>query len=316
LTISVNFYIFIGQFSYSMTEQAKIFRVLKMMALMKERPRPLEWLAEVLEVNERTIYRYINLFEDLGLDVDKDQANRYFIAEYDDNKPGIHFTLDEAALVQQLLETGAHSHNLKPEIIRKLFIHTSIRNLPDVMVNARCALLIRKLTHVMENGNKALIKNYHSAHGETIRDRLVEVVKFSDDYESIDVFDVEDETNKIFLIDRMGDVIDTGKPADFDEQYRDQKQDIFGISGERKLPIKLKLRMRAYLLLRKEFPGSLPFITDIDNEVEKQYLFDGYVYSYSGAGRFVLGLVDHIEILETREFKEHLNERLGMQRFF
>lgn len=58
----------------------KLLRILKLIQLLQTQRMSLGQIATYLEVNERTVYRYLQTFEEAGYVVDKDFNNRFFIA--------------------------------------------------------------------------------------------------------------------------------------------------------------------------------------------------------------------------------------------
>jgi hypothetical protein len=59
-------------------------------------------------------------------------------------------------------------------------------------------------------------------------------------------------------------------------------------------------------LLTEEYPLADKFLTKIsDNE----FILETKVCSYEGVGRFVLGLLADIEIIENEEFKRFIKEK-------
>jgi len=59
--------------------QFKMYRCIKLMQLMQERPRQITTIERYLNVSNRTIYRYFNLFKSLGYQVNKDKFNKYYL---------------------------------------------------------------------------------------------------------------------------------------------------------------------------------------------------------------------------------------------
>lgn len=59
--------------------QYKIYRVLRLLQLLQEKPRTVMGMARYLGTSERTAYRYLKLFEKLEMQVKKDKFNKYFI---------------------------------------------------------------------------------------------------------------------------------------------------------------------------------------------------------------------------------------------
>ena len=83
--------------------------------------------------------------------------------------------------------------------------------------------------------------------------------------------------------------------------------DIFRIASNQKMPIKLILSMRAANLLREEYPLSEQALTQQDNQT---WLLQTEVCSYEGVGRFVLGLYDDIQIIESPQFQTYIDKRI------
>jgi transcriptional antiterminator len=54
-------------------------RVIKLIDFLKVKSRPINSMARYLGISERSIYRYLKMFEQLGHQVNKDLNNKYFI---------------------------------------------------------------------------------------------------------------------------------------------------------------------------------------------------------------------------------------------
>jgi DNA-binding IclR family transcriptional regulator len=59
--------------------QFKMYRCIKLIQLMQERPRQITTIERYLNVSNRTIYRYFSLFKSLGYHVNKDKFNKYYL---------------------------------------------------------------------------------------------------------------------------------------------------------------------------------------------------------------------------------------------
>jgi len=59
--------------------QHKIYRVLRLLQMLQEKPRTVQSIARYLGTSERTVYRYFKLFEKLDYKVQKDIYYKYFI---------------------------------------------------------------------------------------------------------------------------------------------------------------------------------------------------------------------------------------------
>src|SRR5688500_4424805 len=105
----------------------------------------------------------------------------------------------------------------------------------------------------MKEKKQIILKNYHTANSNEIRDRLVEPIHFGDNYQSVAALDTNDKVCKQFKLDRIGEIQNIGKAFEFESLHRKNQSDIFGFGGDASTWITLQLNMRAYLLLREEF---------------------------------------------------------------
>ena len=56
--------------------QHKMYRCIRMMEFLQEKPRNMHTIARYLNVNNRTVYRYIKLYESLGYIIIKDKFDK------------------------------------------------------------------------------------------------------------------------------------------------------------------------------------------------------------------------------------------------
>ena len=80
-----------------------------------------------------------------------------------------------------------------------------------------------------------------------------------------------------------------------------------------KIWVSLRLSLRAFVLMREEFPLSQPYLEEEGDEI-KSYIFNGPVLHFKGVGRFVMGLADEISVLGPPEFKAYIKERIKQQK--
>lgn len=62
-------------------EQAKILRVLEMVTYLAKGRRTVDEMGEKFFISPRTVWRYLNLLETLGIGIEKDWNRRYFIVQ-------------------------------------------------------------------------------------------------------------------------------------------------------------------------------------------------------------------------------------------
>jgi DNA-binding IclR family transcriptional regulator len=59
--------------------QHRIMRVIKLMEFLKHKPRPVQAMVRYLGISERSVYRYLKMYEQLGYQLTKDNHKKYFL---------------------------------------------------------------------------------------------------------------------------------------------------------------------------------------------------------------------------------------------
>ena len=297
-----------------MIPQAKILRVFQLIGLLKGGGRTVDQLAQQLDATSRTIYRYFKLLEEIGFIIDQDFHGKYFIHREEGENPEDSFTLEEVSILRQLIQSGAGGHPLRENILKKLAFHSEAKELPEQFLKLRVARMFRSINEAIEGSKQVILKNYHSANSQEITDRLVEPFQFGEGFQSVLALDTKDKQCKYFKLERIGEVMLLDKSFKFQKLHEKSSTDIFGISGKKETWVTLKLSLRAYVLLREEFPLSLPYLEKDENEEVRSYTFHGPVLNYKGVGRFVMGLADEITIIGPQEFKNYIKEKVKQQK--
>jgi proteasome accessory factor C len=291
----------------SIIPQAKLLRLFQIIAVLKSGHWTIKQLAERFDTSERTIYRYINLLEEVEFLIEKDFDNRYFIMTSEDDPSQSQFSMEETKLIKKLIQSGAGDNPLKNLLLKKLALNSEIDSMPRLFVKARLGKFVDVLAEAIKEKKQVVLKNYHSAHSNEIRDRIVEPIHFGDNYQSIVALDTNDKASKQFKLDRIGEIAETGKPFQHEALHQKNQSDIFGFNGDANLWISLSLGMRAYLLLTEEFPLAAPYIEKRD----KDYYFHGPVAGFVGVGRFVLGMMDDLTVVGPDSFKQYLKKAIA-----
>ncbi len=296
--------------SESIIPQAKLLRLFQIIAVLKAGHWTIRQLAERFDTSERTIYRYINLLEEVDFLIEKDFENRYFIITSEDDPSQTQFSVEETRLMKKLIQSGTSDNPLRNLLLKKLSLNSELDSMPRLFLKARLGKFVDELADAIRDKQQVVLKNYHSAHSNEIRDRLVEPIHFGDNYQSIMALDTADKTCKQFKLDRIGEVIILDKSFAFESSHKKNQTDIFGFTGDANTWVTLELSLRAYLLMREEYPLAVPFLT----KQEDHYLFHGPVASFEGVGRFTLGLIDEIRIKSPDSFIIFLKNKLAHQK--
>lgn len=290
-------------------EQQKILRVFKLINLLQGNiGKPVHRLAELLETDERTIYRYFKLLEALGFEVIK-EFSKYKIKDRPGNQPAMTystFSQEESFWLKGLIESQGKGNLLRDSLLQKLQLRSEVKQGTEQLFKANLGRFVDQIGQGISGKKQIWLKDYYSLSSDTVSDRLVEPVGFSGDYESIHAFELESKSMKVFKIERIGDVVIGSESWKFESRHELPEQALFGFSGKRKFTVRLKLSKKAYQLMLEEHPNALPFMS-IKNR--NQYYFQGEIPQLPGLARFILGLPGEIKVEEGEEMKAYLKEQ-------
>lgn len=292
-------------------EQPKTERVLRLMKMMAGNNNyTVEDMAERLGISYRSVYRYIETFKDSGFVVHRKEGGIYKLGKesryFKEISQLIHFTDEEAHIVNQLIEGLDNTNMLKQNLRKKLSAVYNCTSLADCVVEGKNAININRLIEAISAGKQVVLNNYASSHTGIARDRLVEPFGFTTNYVQVWCYEPESGLNKLFNTARIGAVEVLGEDWQFKELHHEGYIDIFRITGFEQKRVQLELGMMAHNLLVEEYPLSTRDLTQID---EGYWLLDTMVCDYVGIGRFVMGLSEDIKIL-TSEFDEYIESTI------
>lgn len=284
-------------------DQPKIERVLKLMMILTDNLKySVDELADKLEVTSRTIYRYLDTFENAGFLVERGvfprlkKESKYFknISQL------VHFTEEEACIINKVIDDLDDNNRIKNNLKQKLANSYNFKFMPKTVVHKGNAQKVRNLNEAMEKRVQVVLKNYES-HGSGVSDRLVEPFDFSVNYLDVWCYEIKSAKCKMFKLSRIQSVEIVQNPWQYEDSHRDFVTDIFRMQiADNRVRVKLKLGMLAHSLLLEEFPLGERDIKQID---ENNWLLDTEISNFKGILRFYFGLADDIEIVEGEEFK-------------
>lgn len=287
-----------------MVAQQKLLRVFKLIRTLSRKPgKTVAQLARLLDTSERSVYRYLNLLEEVGYLLDKDAYERYYLFESENEKVKPSFEAEEADLIRDLVTPAAAHHPLKDAILKKLYLNSELIPLADNLLKTQVAQLIHRLGEAIRERKQAVLHHYHSS----ITDRLVEPMDFTNNYQQLIAYEAASRQVKNFKVERIEEValLDSKQ---LNQKVLQESQDLFGIPGRQPLSVTLRLNLRAAMLLREEYPLSTPFIKP--DEQADTYVFAGTVNGWEGVGRFCLGLPGEVEVQEPEALQGYLRERV------
>lgn len=292
-------------------DQPKFERMLRLMKLLTGNTTyDVDQLAERLQMSRRTIYRYIDTFREAGFVVkrsgscirlDKESPHFKEISQL------VHFTEEEAYILSRAIESIDDTNLLKQNLKRKLCSVYDNKTLADTLLRGKNAPNIRSLIEAIEARQQVVLEGYRSANSGAVRDRRVEPFAFTTNYVAVWCYDTEEGSCKLFKTARIGRVICTETPWTHTHEHHKGFIDLFRMHGERRYRVRLELGLRACNLLTEEYPLA-------ERELKPcgagRWLLDTEVAGLAGVGRFVVGLLDDIHIIESPELTNYLHQYL------
>ena len=292
-------------------DQSKLERLLRLMKLLTANTTyDIDQLAERLQMSRRTVYRYIDTFREAGFVIKKsgncirlDKESPHFR----DISQLVHFTEEEAVILKSAIENIDDTNMLKQNLKRKLYSVYDNKTLADTVVRGKNSPNIRTLIEAIDEHRQVILHGYQSAHGGEVRDRRVEPFAFTTNYVQVWCYDPEAHACKLFKTSRIGAVLPLGDEWAHEAEHREGFMDVFRMNGHDRHRIRLRLGMLAHNLLVEEYPLAE---RDIRPAGRGRWLLDTEVAGMAGVGRFVVGLLDDIRIIDSPELTDYLRNYL------
>lgn len=288
-------------------DQPKLERLLRVMKMLTaNNSLTVDEIADQLSISPRSVYRYIDTFREAGFVIKKknnciklDKSSPYF----KDISDLLHFSPEEAYILKEAIESIDENNVLKQNLKKKLYTVYNYNILAETIVNGKNGRNVERLVDAIESRRPVILRNYSSAHGNDIRDRCVEAFAFTTNYVQVWCYCPDENCNKLFKVSRIGSVDIQPGYWKHTRKHKTGKIDIFRMNSSETFHITLKLGLRAMNLLVEEFPLAAPQLRKLPGN---QWLLDTDVCSPEGVGRFVMGLPEDIEIINSPELKEYI----------
>lgn len=291
-----------------MHNQNKILRVLQLISLLKKEPaKSIRFLSGILESTDRTVYRYLDLVKELGFELQKDQNNKFLIIGNDDFETAS-FSNEEATLLRDLVLSTGKESKLRDSLLQKIYLQSELAIQGNQILKANLGIMVTKINTAIIENKRILLKSYHSINSQKISDRVIEPIRFTDNYNSICGFELETKTNKYYNIERITEVVLLNEEVQFQKFHQLDEMDAFGFSklnGET-FQVELTLTLKAYILLKEGYPKIEKHINKDKNS--DTYILKIEVNNPKPITRFILGLKDDIEVTGSKKFLKHLSD--------
>ena len=294
-------------------DQPKIERMLRLMKMMAgNRNYTIDELAEKLGTSYRSIYRYIDTFKDCGFVVNKVRSNVYKLGKlpksYVELKNLIYFSEEEAYVVNGLINSLDATNMLKANLKKKLSAVYDSTSIVKYVQKSEVAEHIEQLGEAIRSKRKVILKAYESAHSQEVADRFIEPFELTTNCIDVWGFDLEKQENRVFKISRIGKVCLLQDSWSNEESHQTSKTDCFRISSFEQSPVKLELSLMAKSLLVEEYPLAE---MDLRHEDDK-WILETMVSGMEGVGRFVLGLLNEIKIIDSPALEDYIDNYVNI----
>ena len=287
-----------------MFNQNRIYRVFQLINFLRTKPaKTPRSLAGLLEISERSVYRYFDLIGQLGFEVKKSEAGRFYIESNEDER--IPFTAQEVDYIAKMVSSVGKNSTIGQSVLHKVGHYTEHQVAARNIYDANLGKIIEQLSIAIQEKKQVMLVKYYSARSETVTDRLVEPMQFTDNYEAISAFEVSTEQNKYFNIERISEVQLLDSDMFFEDKHEFFKPDVFGFQGkEMDKEVEFEMSLRASLLLKEEYPMARAYIKALPGG--KRFVFKAKVQAYEGPARFVKGFGDEISVKADSSFKSFI----------
>ena len=288
-------------------DQPKIERMLHFITLLADnRGYTIDEIADRLEISRRSAYRYIDTFKDARFVFTTDNSRYRLVTDEGTMKEltdTIWFTEEEAYILKQLIDELDNANGLKNGLQRKLAAISDMTNLGEYTCNKAYAINISKIASAIKGHKQVRLKNYSSAHSNTVSNHIVEPFEFTSNQIDIWAYDTQDGLNKRFKISRIEETEILDSDWSNEQSHKSETIDDFRTHGNDKHHILLELDYLAKNLLIEEYPLAEKHITPIDND---HWLYEADVNKLDGVARFALGLSEHVKVLKDAALKDHI----------
>lgn len=293
-------------------ELEKFARQLRLMVLLTQNHTlTVDEIGRKIGISRRTIYRYLDAFQSMGFIVKK-QGTKYCI---DASSPffqkvakGITFSDDEALTISQVLNS-VYDNSLQVRHLREKLSHLYNTNvLSKYGTDDGYARKVSLLYQAISEHRVVVLRNYNSPSGGSVENRIVEPYLFMGQNSEVRCYEIPTKTNKTFKVSRCESVELVDLLWSNEADHTPFFNDLFGFTGETRKKVSLLLGNLSTNILLEEYPDASRELTLLP---DGRHRFDTEVCSYLGIGRFVTGLYEDIQIIDSPEFEAYIRERIA-----
>jgi predicted DNA-binding transcriptional regulator YafY len=293
-----------------MSDQAKFQKMLEVLLLLDcQYGRTITELSERFEISQRTVYRYLDTFKQVGFVIEN--TNGYFKIDKENATVQeishlLHFSQEEAFILSKAIHSIEDTDEFKSKLVKKLYSLYDFDRVIHAISKKEESENIYTLLQAIKQQKQVVLQSYKSGNSKNIRDRIVEPIDFTINYTGVWCYDTEDGVNKVFKASRIKHVQLLESFYNYKPKHKKGIIDIFRMQSFEPIAIILELSLVAYNLIIEEYPLSEKYISKVTDNL---YRLECEVGNFLGVGRFVLGLPGEIKIIKSEALKQYVQER-------
>lgn len=295
-------------------ELHKFERQLRLLELLIDNEHlSIQDIGEFIGLSSRSIYRYIQFFEDNGFDVYNDQGiysighTSPFVAAVTKKT---HFSGDELSCLGKLI---AQADTSNPTVNKLKYRFRNIYGMDfrqdEFKFDKRISENVDVLRRAIETKHQCVLQKYNSLNSKDLRDRLVEPFQLMNNTNEVRCYELDSGICKTFKVARIkGKVVWKEKKWEHSGRHVSYFTDIFGFSSDKVLKVILRLTTVSKTILMEEFGlDETRFVMEDD----AHFLVHLPICNMKGVGRFVMGLIDEVEIVKGYELRQYIKEKIN-----
>lgn len=173
--------------------------------------------------------------------------------------------------------------------------------------------LILTLSDAIDKKSKVILKDYASSNSNNVQDRLVVPINLVCNDENLWAYDIDRKEFREFRLSRIGSIDTNIEDPIYDHSFLPGKADVFRwVKPDESYHIKLKLKLHALNILKEEYSDAADLPSEelypLDENGET-WMLDTTLHGLEAARRFVIGLADQVEIMDTED-SDKLKEKI------
>ena len=257
-----------------------------------DRAQTVEEIAKTLGTSTRNVYYLLKAMKDYGFSIRRyhglytlEARSPFFL----DIAQAVNFTQEQATYLFGLLCSVKENSPTVDALKRKLHYYYHVNDPVTTRFSRKDYRNLSLLQRAVKHQLIVILHDYASSNSQTMSDRVVEPYNFLGDDSDVYAYEIKSHKNKTFKISRIGSV----------EVLPDNW---FNTDQHRK-----RFDLVAYNLMQEEYPASYNLITP---DGDKHWIFEADLANYIGIGRFILGLYDHIEVIDDDGLRQYLRGKI------